>query len=83
MSAIEIIPLSAIGEVRPGEDLVATLASAVTSADRRMLGHTDNATMCLRVRSAVLVSNAPRERLSRHRQMTGLAGGAIKAVKQQ
>ena len=36
MSAIEIIPLSAIGEVRPGEDLVATLASAVTSAGTQL-----------------------------------------------
>ena len=36
MSGIEIIPLSAIGEVAPGEDLVATLADAVASAGTRL-----------------------------------------------
>lgn len=36
MSVIEIIPLSAIGEVVPGEDLVATLADAVASAGTRL-----------------------------------------------
>ncbi|WP_062344134.1 coenzyme F420-0:L-glutamate ligase [Novosphingobium sp. CCH12-A3] len=36
MSAIEIIPLSAIGEVRPGEDLIATLDQAVTLAGTQL-----------------------------------------------
>ncbi len=36
MSAIEIIPLSAIGEVGPGEDLIATLGRAVASAGTQL-----------------------------------------------
>lgn len=36
MSAIEIIPLSAIGEVSPGEDLIATLSRAVESAGTQL-----------------------------------------------
>ncbi|HQS69860.1 MAG TPA: coenzyme F420-0:L-glutamate ligase [Novosphingobium sp.] len=36
MSAIEIIPLSAIGEVNPGEDLIATLSRAVESAGTQL-----------------------------------------------
>jgi len=36
VSAIEIIPLSAIGEVSPGEDLIATLSRAVESAGTQL-----------------------------------------------
>lgn len=36
VSGIEIIPLSAIGEVGPGEDLASTLADAVASAGTRI-----------------------------------------------
>ena len=36
MSGFEIIPLSGIGEVRPGDDLAALLAGAVATAGTRL-----------------------------------------------